>query len=251
MAKVLTLLLSHQPERELRPVLILWQQLAGDDSILLAYGGTEAAFGGIAWPHKMFIADPRLRTRDHQRERQSCTAVLHAAHQWLNRHAEFDFVYFTEFDHLPLVIDLYERMTARLRDERADVLAFHLQRIDGTSHPHYLYHAADPAFHKFLSEVTRRSDPAVVLSMLGTGSFWTREAFQAVGARAEPFPMYSEVYVPTLAHHLGFRLRDFAEQGEFVRATGEFGGEISAARERGAWTLHPVKNLPANVRLLP
>ncbi len=251
MTKVLTLLLSHQPPQQLARVLELWQQLAPATTILIAYGGPDSLFRDIGWEDKVFIADARLRTRDHQRERQSYTPVMQAALAWLQPRAEFEFVHFTEFDHVPLVADVHARMLARLRVERADVLAFHLQRIDGTSHPHYLHHAADPPFHRYLREITTRRDCSVVLSMLGTGSFWTREAFDAVAARAEPFPFYTELYLPTVAHHLGFRVRDFAEQGKFVQATGEFGAEIASARERGAWTLHPVKNLPPDITLLP
>jgi hypothetical protein len=79
--------------------------------------------------------------------------------------------------------------------------------------------------------------------MFGTGSFWTREAFCAVAATEEPFPIYLELYLPTLAHHLGFRVRDFTEQNRFVRITKDETESIEQARAEGAWTLHPVKRL--------
>lgn len=251
MANVLTLLLSHQRNSDLARVLDLWQQVTAADQVLVAYGGDSSAFEGISWPQKVFVADPRLRTRDHQRERQSYTGVLQAAHAWLQARPEFAFVHLVEFDHLPLIADLYAVILRRLREEAADVLAHHLQRIDGTNHPHYLYHAAEPQFGRFLAEITTRVDPTVVLSMLGTGSFWTREAFDAVSERDERFPIYTELYLPTVAHHLGFRLRGFVGQDEFIHARGEFSDAISAARDRGAWMLHPVKVLPPSIGTLP
>jgi hypothetical protein len=136
-------------------------------------------------------------------------------------------------------------MVDRLHAQSADVLAFHLRRVDGTSDAHYLHHSNEPRFHDFFSSVTRRHDSDIVLSMLGTDSFWTREAFEAVTSRPEPFPIYFELYLPTLAHHLGYRLRDFAEQNDFVRHLGDFSQRLEQCRINGAWTAHPVKNLSA------
>ena len=59
----------------------------------------------------------------------------------------------------------------------------------------------------------------------------------------EPFPIYMELYLPTLAHHLGFRVRDFGEQNRFVQVLKDATDDIEQARKEGAWTLHPVKRL--------
>jgi hypothetical protein len=244
MNPVLTLLLSHQTPAELEPLLRVWQQVADPDSVLLAYGGIEDQFARIGFEPKVFIDDPCLRTRDHQRERQSCTGVLRQAAQWMKSRPQFRYVHFVEYDHLPLVADLYARMIARLELEQADVLAFHLRRVDGTSDAHYLHPANEPRFHAYFSSITRRRDPEVVLAMLGTGSFWKREAFEAVISQEEPFPIYFELYLPTLAHHLGYRLRDFGEQNAFVWNVGDFSQRINQCRASGAWSAHPVKKVP-------
>ena len=152
-------------------------------------------------------------------------------------------MHFAEYDHVPLVNDLNQRQQQRLEAEAADVLGFHLHRIDGTSSAHFLYHADNPAFPSYWNKITRRPDPRVVLSMFGTGNFWTREAFCTVAAMEEPFPIYMEIYLPTLAHHLGFRVRDISEQNKFVRALPNEIISIEEARKEGAWTLHPVKRL--------
>ena len=188
--------------------------------------------------------DARLRTRDHQREFQSYTRLFQTAARWLKSSGEnFQFVHFVEYDHLPLEADLNEKQIERLSIERADVLGFRLLRIDGTSHPHFLYHAMNPKFAAYWSKLSKRPEAEVILSMFGSGSFWTREAFSTIAGFEEPFPMYMEIYLPTLAHHLGFRLRDFAEQNAFVHNLGDRTDMIEHARRLGAWTLHPVKKL--------
>jgi hypothetical protein len=241
--QVLNVLLSHQRPPDFALLLQYWRAVMGDVHILLVYGGSADHFEHIAHEPKLFVADPRLRTRDHQREHQSITSLIRMVSAWMSTAAShFDFVYLAEYDHLPLVQDLNERQVARLQSERADLLGFNLHRIDGTSHPHYLYHSADPRFEQWLNDVSVRSDKSVTLSMLGTGSFWSRDCFDAVAAFEEPHAMYFEIYLPTLAHHLGFRARDWTEQNAFVSNKGDRWREIESARAAGAWTLHPVKS---------
>ena len=245
MDDVLNVLIAHQEPEAVRQLTGYWSHISRD-GLIVAHGGSPDAYARLEFEPKIFIDDPRLRTRDHQRELQSITAIFRGVHAWLESSGRgFEFIYLGEYDHLALVHDLNARQVSRLRQERADVLAFQLRRVDGTSNPHYLYHASDPRFHAHLASVTVRADPMVVLSMIGTGSFWTREAFAAVAAAEEPFPMYSELFVPTLAHHLGFRLRDYGTQERFVSALGERSAEIGSAVAEGAWSLHPVKNIAA------
>ena len=247
MKRTLNVVLSHQPAEAVHRTIKAWAGVSSPRDLLLAYGGDREEFGNINHEPKIFIDDPRLRTRDHQREFQSYTGAFKGAAQWLASQAEpIDHVHFAEFDHLPLVPDLNERQISRLTNEHADVLGFHLMRIDGTSNPHFLYHAMNRRLNGFLASISVRDEINAVFSMFVTGSLWTREAFVAVAELEEPFPMYFELYLPTVAHHLGFRLRSFAEQNQFVRNLGDWTNEIDNARRRGAWTLHPVKS-PTNL----
>ena len=132
---------------------------------------------------------------------------------------------------------------ARLIEEKADVLAFEVIRVDETNHPHFLYHAGLPGFFEWLASRSVRREERTVLSMFGTGSFWTREAFTAVARWEEPFPIYLEIYLPTLAHHLGFRVRAWKEQGRFISSLGDYGDRLEEARAAGLWTAHPAKKL--------
>ena len=244
MGRALNLILSHQPARAVDKMIAWWKNCVPKDTILLAYGGTKTEFEGISHAQKVLVDDPQLRTRDHQREFQSYTRLFRATTEFLRTHDEnFSFIHFAEYDHLPLVPDLNDRQIERMKAEGADLLAYHVHRVDETSNPHFLYHVANPAFVSHWSKITVRSDPRVVLSMFGSGSFWTTEAFRAVAAMEEPLPIYMELYLPTLAHHLGFRVRDLTEQNRFVRALARVIDPIDEARKQGAWTLHPVKRL--------
>jgi len=244
MNSVLNLILSHQSSRAVSRMLAYWSEYVPAGSILLAYGGPREEFDAIAHRQKCYVDDSRLRTSDHQREFQSYSGLFQQAAAFLaTEGTAFRFVHFAEYDHLPLVADLNARQVQLLRAEDADVLAFHLHRVDGTNHPHFLYHAAEDRFHALWAGISRRSDPKVVLSIFGSGSFWTREAFLAVSSRTEPFRMYLEIYLPTLAHHLGFRVRGFGVQDRFIDVLGDETDKIEAARAGGAWTLHPAKRL--------
>lgn len=243
---VLVVLLSHQSALEVERTIATWQPVLATGSLLLAYGGQDEVFDKIKYEPKVFIDDPRLRLPDQQRGQQSWAGVLQAVAAFLSRSPIYEFVYLVEYDQVPLVSDLLSRMIARLETEGADMLAHHLHRIDGTSSAHYLYHARESRFHEHFASASKRPEKKVILSMLGTGSFWRREAFMAVASQEEPFPIYVELFLPTMTHHLGFRVRDLAEQNPFAMHLGNRGEEIDEARSRGAWTLHPVKTLPEN-----
>lgn len=243
MSKVLTLLLSHQEPAALQAVLDLWEPVTRSGELLLAYGGTAEHFARIAHEAKIFVPDPRLRTRDHQRECQSYTSVMQQAGEWTAGRPEFSYIHFVEFDQVPLVADLNARMVAEIEKEDADLLAHHLRRIDDTSHPHYLYHARNPKFHEWIKSVSLRQNKTLVLSMMGTGSFWKRDCFMAVAPLHEPAPIYFELYLPTLAHHLGFRVRPWLHQSAFISNMPYPDLNLEHARSSGAWTVHPVKSL--------
>ncbi len=240
MAKVLNVILTHQPAACVAAMIEWWSRHADSAQVLIVAGGRREDFDEIAQAQKIFADDARLRTMDHQREFQSYTGVFRDVSAWLAGR-DRTHVSFCEYDHLPLVGDFNEGQLARLAAEDADVIGHHVQRIDGTSHPHYLCHHSNPEFHRHWEKITRREDPEVILSMFGSGSFWTREAFDAVASHEEPFRIYLEIYLPTLAHHLGFRVRDLPDQNSFVQVSPDREPELDAVREAGAWAVHPVK----------
>ena len=242
MSRVLNLLLTHQAPAAVGRMLEWWRACCPPSNVLVAFNGTEEAFARIPHPHKVRVVDPRLVTVQHSRERQSYTTIFQEAARWM-KGRDYTHVHFCEYDQVPLVPDLNARQVARLEEEHADVLAFQLARVDGTNQPHYLYHQALPDFAEHWASLSVRRDKAAVLSFFGTGGFWTRAAFDAVAALAEPFPIYLELYLPTAAHHLGYRVRDWREQNRYISNLGNFVYAIDQARRDGAWTIHPAKTL--------
>jgi hypothetical protein len=213
-----------------------WLQFVSADQLFVVHTGGSSEFADIRHLHKLHVTDDRLGTRDHQRELQSYTRVFQAVAQStaLGNHA---YIHFCEYDHIPLIPEMNKYQVAKILAERADLLGFQVRRVDDTNHAHCLYHDRNPQFRRFWQETSVRNQPQVVLSMFGSGSFWTREAFEAVAEIDEPFPMYLEIYLPTLAH--------FGEQNRFVQSLGDLSDRIESARSQGAWTLHPVKELPS------
>jgi hypothetical protein len=248
MSRVLNVILTHQSSPDVERLLAWWSRCSPPDDILLAYGGSEEEFKKLPDVPRVFIADPRLRLKgDLARGKQSYNGVWRAVANWLTADPNpgWTHIYFAEYDHLPLVTDLSERLLRRMEGESADVVAHHLLRVDGSSFEIYLNNIVDPACAAFWHRISVRANKDVVLYMLGTGSFWTREAFLAVASQPEQIPAFLEIYLPTLAHHLGFRLRDFADQNLCCRGSPIPGiSSMAAARDKGCWTMHPLKKIP-------
>jgi hypothetical protein len=93
--------------------------------------------------------------------------------------------------------------------------------------------ASDCALTLLLFLSFRSLSPSVVLSIFGNGSFWNREVFSAIATVEESSPIYMEIYLPMLAHHLGFRVRDFAGQNRFVRVLKDECNNVERARKQG------------------
>lgn len=241
MSERLTIILTHQSKLLVERMVAWWREWVPESEVLVAYGGSQAVFESIDLAAKVFVGDERLKTRDHQRERQSFAGVFASARQWLQDHRHYRCIHFTEFDCIPLRRDFYSLLETRLAAEGADVIGCGVEQIDGTNHPHYLYHLSDPEFTALLQRLSRRAQRDVVLSMLGCFSFWKRDAFLAVAEQNVSLPIYLEIALPTLAHHLGFRLRGLQDQDPFIKPRGDFLSELDALRDSGAWMAHPVK----------
>ena len=244
-SRVLNVILSHQPRVDLERLLEWWSSCTAAENLLVSYGGTEEEFEKLPDVSRVFVSDPQLRV-DKVREKQSYAGVWRAAAQWLAEkgNESFTHVYFAEFDHLPIVPDLAAKLVERMEEEQADTLGHHLRRIDGTSNVHYLYHLSDPGFMEFWRRISMRSNKQVVLGMLSTGSFWTRKAFMEVAVQQQEILVYLEIYLPTVAHHLGFRVRDFRDQSRCVFPVLVQGLSVDGARQKGCWTVHPIKKCP-------
>jgi hypothetical protein len=135
-------------------------------------------------------------------------------------------------------------MIARLNEEDADMLCNGLGRVDGTDNPHYRYQLSDPKFVGAWDAISCREDKNVTLTSIGTGHFWTRDAFLHTAETQLPTRIYLEEAIPTTAHHLGYRVRDFKEQSPFALMREiPNSTELETVRARGAWSAHKVKDV--------
>ena len=242
MPKIATILLTHQLADEVDRMLAYWRNLDSDQEFIIAHGGdsTIKPSENECW---IRVPDPELRTRDHPRERQSYLGVFKAV---LASIAELGatHVHLAEYDEIPIVPDLNRRLLELMEAEKCDVLGHRLLRVDDTTHPHFLDHQKDPIFMKYWKGISVREEPGVVMSMLGCGSFWKREVFDAL-CRLEPTTrIYLELFLPTAAHHLGYRVRPFSTQDTFMAPEIPKSREdIAQLKEQGAWRVHPVKDM--------
>jgi N-acetylglucosaminyldiphosphoundecaprenol N-acetyl-beta-D-mannosaminyltransferase len=241
-ARVTNVVLTHFHDNDaLREMLGNWKEVCRVEDLWIAFGGTFNDFESLDYPRKVFIEGSSLRVEDNQREKQSYTGIFRAMAAVVEREMP-DYIYFSEYDHVPLVSDLNCRQVDVITSENADVMGHWLYRVDGTSNHHMLYHETDPAFLPFWKSVSRREDTGVVLSMLGTGSFWTREAYLAIARNPQEISCYLELYLPTLVHHLGFRVRGWNDREHLLSNLPSRSISIELGREQGCWTVHPIKN---------
>lgn len=242
MSSVVHIILTHGDTQHTQKLISWWKDTLGESAdLLIAHGGAKADFDALPFKEKIFIEDSRLKTQDHQREKQSYQSVFKEAAAWI-RERDFDYVYFAEYDQLPLIEEFDSRLIQRLQEEEADVLGHHLKRVDGTHNPHYLYHQHTPEFSSYWQTISNRKNQNVVLSMLGTGHFWKVEAFLAVAALEPPLAVYLELFIPTAAHHLGYRVADLSEQNQYVVSHEDQKAHLQRAQSTGSWSIHPIKN---------
>ena len=240
--KVMNLLIAHEAGEKFDRVRQWWSGICPEENLWVAFGGTREQFESLNYPRKIFIDDPKLRKTDNQREKQ-CYAGIFRSMAEIVEVERADYIYLCEYDHLPLISDLNERQVDAMRQDGADVMGHWLYRVDGTGHYHELYHESDPAYFAFWRSLSRRENHSVILSMFGSGSFWTREAFLAVATRKQTLECYLELYLPTLAHHLGFRVRGWSEENHLISNLPSPSISMEEARKRDCWTVHPVKGL--------
>ena len=244
MLKTTIVLISHQTPAEVVVMMSAWKRLNPEADIHVAYGGTVEFFDEIPVPDKTFVPDPRLRTRDHQRERQSYGELMRqVAERLAGRGVER--VLLVECDVQPLQPGLVKYLIGRECENEADLLGVGLRRVDGTGHPHVLAHEHDSRFGEWLAQSVRE-EKDVVLMMLGCLTWWTWDAFKGVAAARAPFPVYLELEMPTTAHMLGFRVRDLPEFNADIEPLGELGHCAETRRDAGRQVLHPCKKVWRN-----
>ena len=237
-------LISHlQPDINCK-MLDEWQKLDPASNILLLHGGSREDFDALPdGINAIYIPDKSLRTKDHAREKQQYTGVLRAIAEWLKHHPEVSHVHLAEYDLVPLTANLGLRLIGWMEEQNADLIGSGLSDLTETIHPHYLNFQKDEGVRSFIRGISCREEKQRVLTMLGCTSFWSSDCLKAVAAQALPGSIYLELALPTIAHHLGYRVRPLPEaQQNSITFEGDLLPCLEHYRDTGAWMLHPCKN---------
>lgn len=250
--KTVTAVLSHLRAEEVHDSLQLLHAVAPDARFVICYGGKIDEFERIDSEHKLFINDPTLRGPE--RHLQSLSGIFQLVwNAYLEPDESIDSLYIIEYDHL--VLD--SRFETRLRDlasrTRADFMGKNCVDCTATNEAQYVRFRRDAQLLTHLRHLSVRDDPTRLFRCLGDGMWISRHAVQAYVEVGEHPPCYCEVYVPTLLHHLGFRVVDVDAHSNLyrdVRYLPRFDAEQAMARfADGAVFIHPVKD-PVAVRAI-
>lgn len=251
---LLTAVLAHMRADAVHERFALLRAAAPDARFVLCYGGPADEFDRIEVEEKLFIDDPTLRGP--VQHLQSLTPTFEAVwNTYVARDDAIDAVYLIEYDHLVLDAGFDRRLRALADATGADLLGKHCGDRTATNEEHYIRFRNDARLLAHLREVSTREDRARIYGCLGDGIWISRDALQAYVGVGEHPPCYCEVYVPTLVHHLGFRVVDVDEHDDdlyrTVRWLPEFDvAEAVACQREGAVFLHPVKDRQAVAALL-
>jgi hypothetical protein len=248
----LTVVLTHQDPDRVHETLDLLRLVTEENDVFVCHAGRREDFDRIEFGGKVYIDDPTLRGP--ARHLQSLSQVFEAV--WRTRVKDdegIDSVYVIEYDHLILDTGYEQRLRDLAVRTGADFLGKNCVDRTATNWQHYVRFRADERLLSHLRVRSVRDDPVKLFGCLGDGMWLVRSALEAYVEAAPHPPCYVEVYVPTLLHHLGFRVVDIDEHSDLygdVRWDRPFAsGEAIARLNDGAVFLHPVKDRQALRRL--
>jgi hypothetical protein len=241
----LTAVLIHLDAERVRESMDLLQTVSEEARFVVCYGGSLQEFEAIEGEDKIFVDDPTLRGPE--QHLQSWTRAFEALwHGFFARDESLDSLYFIEYDHLILDSQFETRLRDLAAATGADIMGKNCVDRTATNGEHYVRSRRDQRLLDHLRRLSVRADPERIFGCLGDGMWLSRQALQAYVEIAEHPPCYCETYVPTLLHHLGFRVVDVDAHSDLyrhVRWIPPFGLEqVSELIDDGAVFVHPVKD---------
>ncbi len=249
----LTTVLTHLDADRVHETVELLTSMTRKHHLVLAHAGKREDFERIEFEDKIFIDD--LTLRGPERSLQSWSQIFEAV--WRTRFQAdeaLDSLYLIEYDHLILDQGFERRLADLAAGTGADFLGKNCVDRTGTNWEHYVRFRRDERLLAHLRRVSVREDPERLFGCLGDGMWLSRRALQAYVETAGHPPCYCETYVPTLLHHLGFRVVDIDAHSslyQHVRWNPPFTAEdVYELFHQGAAFLHPVKDQAAVRKLL-
>jgi hypothetical protein len=240
----INVLLTHQDAAAVDANVAYLRSLAPDARFVVAHGGRRADYEGVTHPEKVFVDDPTLRGAP--RTFQSYHVVLAELHRTVfAQDPDAGALYLFEWDHVVLRADFEARLTELATRMGADFMGKTCVERTGTNWHHYTRFRRDPALLAHLRGLSVREHPERLYGTLGNGFWMTRAALAAYVAVEDPPPVYGELYVPTVLHHLGFRVADIDATGDLYRHV-HYEPELSLAdvvaiKRAGGVFAHPFK----------
>lgn len=240
----LTIVLSHLDAEQVDDRMRLLREVSGDARFVVGYGGPRSEFDRIEWGEKFFVDDPTLRGPE--QHLQSWTQIFETAwYEYFVGDAELDSLYLIEYDHLILDGTFEARLRELALDTGADLLGKTCVDLTATNVAHYARFRRDRRLLAHLERISVREDCERMFGSLGDGMWLARRALEAYVNVGEHPPCYCEIYVPTLLHHLGFRVVDVDTHSDLyrkVRWLPEFtASEVLELARAGAVFVHPAK----------
>jgi hypothetical protein len=246
----LTAILTHLDAPQVHERLDLLQAVCGERRFVLVHGGARKEFERVEFEHKLFIDDATLRGPE--QHLQSWTQIFENVwRRYFESDATIDSLYFIEYDHLVLDAHFETPLRELALATGADFMGKSCVDRTATNWEHYVRFRRDERLLAHLRRLSVRDDTARIFGCLGDGMWLSRDALRAYVEVGEHPPCYCEAYVPTLLHHLGFRVADIDAHSDLYRhvrwvPTFDVEQALAAVRE-GAVFIHPVKD-PAVVR---
>lgn len=239
----LNVVVTHLAAAAVDEQLAALHAIAPASRFVVVHGGRAEDAAAVSAADAVFTDDPTLRGAP--RSLQSYHEIFGLAHaRWVAPDPDVDAIYFFEFDHLVLRADFEASLRAVAAAAGAQMLGKTCVERTGTNWEHYARFRRDPALLAHLRRLSVRDDPTRMFGTLGSGMWLTREALAAYVAVEDRPPGYGELYVPTLVHHLGFRVAP-VDGGLYAHVRWDppyTPDEVTRIRAAGATFVHPVKD---------
>lgn len=231
--------LTHESAISVTNMLNHWRDI-GCQRVVVIHGGSYEEFLKIEWEECYFINSDRIRTKDHQRERQSYSDVFKLIFESLSLDG-IENLYFTEYDQIPLRSRFVDEIESRALENRGGVLFSGLKRVDGTSNAIWLNHLYTG---ELVDEIERCSvmGNKRILSAYGFGQLWSISAFCKVAQHQSQPLVYLELWLPSIAYHLGCSVGELGLDCEYNSHLCQDFDVEKMVESKLACVIHPVKN---------
>jgi|SRR5215211_1202962 len=250
---LLTVLLSHLSASAVEASVDHVRRMAPDSRLILCHGGRRPDFDAVRFEDKLFIENRGLRGPSAAFQSYNDT-LGEVFDRFVAPDESVDKILMLEFDQVLLSREFTQRLIQLMDNSGADLLGKTCVDRTATNWWHRVRYRDDPVLLRFLESVSTREDRRRLYGCLGTGFAMRRQVLEAYTAVTHPEHIYVELYLPTLVHHLGFRVDDIDRYGDLyahVRSRPPY--DLAAALElqrAGAVVLHPFKDVEDLPRLV-